>query len=178
MLRISPELARAQHRHGLADLRRQAAVERHDQQPARAVARLDEAARLTRVHHHRLFQQHVQPGGHGLLRLVVVQGVRGDDEDRVQVVRVIAEQRLQVRRVGRRRQPDIAEEFAEALVGVRRRLADDRDLHDILVAEHSSGVVARHSAAADNGDAKLGRRSGLAGWRHGVISSNGGRVNR
>ncbi len=122
-----PQLARPQHLDGGLDLRRQTAGERDHQQSAGAVPRCDQAARFLGVHHHRLFQQHIQPGFHAGQRLIVMIGVRRDDERGVQLVAVLAEQLAQIRLIDGGRGAGFHEDRLRRFVLRLRRLAHDRD---------------------------------------------------
>jgi hypothetical protein len=74
------ENAGTQHGNGRAHLRRQTSLKGHHQMFARAITRSDQAVSLGRIHHHRLFQQHIQPCLQASLCLIVVQSMRRDDE--------------------------------------------------------------------------------------------------
>ena len=135
------QLPAVQHFRRLADLRRQAAVERDDQQPACAVARLDQAQSLRRVHHHRLLQQHIHACFHTRPGLVMVQRVRRDDKGRVQPPLVLTQQLVQVRRIRRRRRAGLGKNLAKRLVGFLRRLTDRRNLRRVLLLQDAPHMM-------------------------------------
>ena len=112
MLRIGPSSPERSSRDGLADLRRQAALERDDEQPPGPIAGLDQRARLVRGHHHRLLEQDVEAGLEAGRRLGEVEGVRRDDDDGVELDRRTSRRTVcQSGSLGGDRQPVLVEQL-------------------------------------------------------------------
>jgi hypothetical protein len=104
------------------------------------------------VHYHRFLEQHVQPGFQAGFGLPVMQGVRSDDEYRLQAVGVILEQAGEIRLVGGWFETGAAEDFLGHGISFEVRFADDDDLQSLRLFEHLLDGVAGHQAGADQGE--------------------------
>ena len=124
-----PELAGAKQPGRLADLRGEAALERDDEQPAGPVAGLDQRLGLVGRHDHRLLEQDVEAGLEAGRRLGEVEGVRRDDEHRVELDRrSVATKRCQSGSFGGDRQAVAVEQLGGRGERAGRRLADGDDV--------------------------------------------------
>ena len=116
---------------------------------AGAIARFDEAESFRGVHDHWLLQQDIQARFQAELGLVVMQVMRRDDEDGIQLGAEFVQHGGEARLVGRRRRPELCQLGGGEFIVVPRWLADDADISASF--DHEGQVVARHAARADQG---------------------------
>ena len=113
------ELTGAQHSRRLPDLRRQAALERHDEQSPRAVACVDQFDGLVRGHDHRFLEEDIEAGLQARRCLREVEHVGRDDENGIEPVRERGQEPGPVGLIGRDRKPALVEQLGECRVGSR-----------------------------------------------------------
>ncbi len=144
------QITATQHVDGGAHIGGHTAVKGHHQQLAGAVTGFDQFDRFFGVHHHRFFQQHVQPGFQTGSGLGVVHVMRRDDEGNVKFAAIINQQFLKIGFVGGRFQTGLTEKFGSGVISRFRGFANHANMGGIGLFEHTANVMPRHAARSNH----------------------------